>query len=603
MFPDSPLILIALFFVAALCLIPFGHGSAREASSVKIMRSLGWVLLLLASVLVINPLSLWEHIQDSANPYIFTDDVSQQIWPLFKWRDSGLFPDDYIADYYLDVYLPQGYVTFMGLLSRVTDLRAVSKALPYVDYLIVLIAVSMASWRLGRGAATWGSLVLGLGTGVLLFSLVGGLPRSFAYPILSILVLGLVLGKPALLVMATVAGAAFYYVTSVISGLALAIYLLILPSRWRGLDERWTLKRRLGVVALTAVSTLILVTPTLLSGERFGPMVGPDRYEEFPEAGQGGRYQSLRPSGPYPSVIQEPLDSVAGMFWTGDSQASRLWPDSRRWLNRHRNKIATGVILICALGVLLRRSSPAVLRLMIVPVVSLMGFLLATAWNPYLFIPVRYTTFAAPLVALVLLPVALLEILGRLPLVRGNPEIAKALTIMACVTWVFFTAGRDSDLALNVRIPDEDIAVYSFLDEMPGDVLVAGLPGGVVESVPYLSEKSVLYSYETHMVFHEQYMRTMRDRLSHLLEALYAVDLSPLRMLRDDYQVTHLIIEQDRYAEFGYFPPFDEVVQRLVAQSEGRPVFLEEAQQAVVFQHDQTLVLDLALLKGQGRRD
>ena len=95
----------------------------------------------------------------------------------------------------------------------------------------------------------------------------------------------------------------------------------------------------------------------------------------------------------------------------------------------------------------------------------------------------------------------------------------------------------------------------------------------------------------------------MRDRLSHLLEALYAVDLSPLRMLRDDYQVTHLIIEQDRYAEFGYFPPFDEVVRRLVAQSEGRPVFLEEAQQAVVFQHDQTLVLDLALLKGQGRRD
>ena len=166
----------------------------------------------------------------------------------------------------------------------------------------------------------------------------------------------------------------------------------------------------------------------------------------------------------------------------------------------------------------------------------------------------------------------------------------------ACVGLVFFAAGRTSRTGLNVQIPEEDVSVYSFIGGLPDEALIAGLPKGLVENVPYLSEKKILHSYETHMVFHEQYMLVMRQRLSHLLEALYATSLSPLIFLRDEYQVTHLVVEKERYSEFAYFPPFDSMVDGLAEQVDQEPGFLVDAESAIVFEHGEVVVIDLSRL-------
>lgn len=539
------------------------------------------IMLWVATILVIDPLSLWEHIQNSANPYIFTDDVRQQIWPLFKWQDPALFADDYIASYYLDAYMPRGYVIFFGAVSWVADLEVISKILPYLDYLIVLLAVAVASWKIGKGAACWGSVVLYLGTGVILMDMMGGLPRSFGYPIVSISVLGLVLGRPWLLVLATLVGGAFYYVGSVVSGLALAIYLLLFPKRWRGLDDRWTLKRRVLVVALTGVSAIILVSPGLFAGAQYGSLIGPERYEEFPEADLGGRYSHHHGSGTLPGIVHETLSAVSETLGSGKF-------------------FAVIVILICALGLFLRRSSPPTLRLLIAPVVCLIGFQLATWWDPYFFVPGRYTHYVGPIFVIVLLPASLLTILNKLPTLGKRPDVVKAMSILACVAIVFFTPGLGPSTGLSVRIPKEDVAIYSFIEELPDDAFIAGLPTGIIENVPYLSRKRILYSHETHMVFHEQYILTMRQRLSDLLKALQAPNLAPLILLRDEYHVTHLVIERDRYAGFRYFKPFDSLAESLAAQAHLKPGFMEEARPAIVFQQDPVLVLDLARLGDGG---
>ena len=541
-----------------------------------------WVLMMLlaASALAIDPLSLWEHIQNSANPYIFTDDVRQQIWPLFKWQDPALFPDDYIANYYLDAYMPRGYVTFFGAVSWVADLKVISKVLPYLDYLIALLAVSIASWKIGKGAACWGSVVLYLGTGVILMDMMGGLPRSFGYPIVSISALGLVLGRPWLLVLATLVGGAFYYVASVISGLALAIYLLLFPRRWRNLDDRWTLKRRVLVVVLTGASTIILVSPGLFAGTQYGSLVGPEKYEEFPEAGLGGRYYHHHGPDVLFEIIHEAVTSVS------------------RTLGSEK-LFASIVILICGLGLFLSRSSPPTLRLLTLPAVSLIGFQLATWWDPYFFIPGRYTHYVGPIFVIIFLPAALLAIFNKLPALGDRPDMAKALSVLLCIAIVFFTSGLGPSVGLSIKIPTKDVAIYSFIEELPNDAVIAGLPTGMIENVPYLSKKKILYSHETHMVFHEEYILTMRQRLSALLEALYATNLAPLILLRDEHQVTHLVIEQDRYSGFSYFKPFDSLTERLAAQAQLEPGFIEEARPAIVFQQDPVLILDLARLGDQ----
>ena len=226
-----------------------------------------------------------------------------------------------------------------------------------------------------------------------------------------------------------------------------------------------------------------------------------------------------------------------------------------------------------------------------------MGFQLATWWEPYLFIPSRYTSLVAPVLVMVLLPASLLSIFSQVRWLKARPDLVKAISVASCVGIVFFAAGRMAQTGFNVRIPDEGVAFYSFIETLPNDALIAGLPKGVIEHVPYLSEKSVLYSYETHMVFHEEYALVMRERLSRILDALYSTSQAPLLSLRDEHEVTHLVVEKDRYSGFTYFPPFDAMVERLAGQVVDEPGFLVDMENAIVFEQDELMVIDLSQLE------
>ena len=66
-----------------------------------------WILVVGALGFVFGP-ALATHITRGFDPHIFNDDARQQIYPFFRYADSSLFPNDYIADYYLDC-LPLGF--------------------------------------------------------------------------------------------------------------------------------------------------------------------------------------------------------------------------------------------------------------------------------------------------------------------------------------------------------------------------------------------------------------------------------------------------------------------------------------------------------------
>ena len=103
-----------------------------------------WVALFGASLLA--------HAKNSANPLIFNDDVRQQVWPFFRYSD-GLFQGDYIADYYLNAFLPAGYRTLFAGLALLVDPVTTSKVVPYLCLAVTVVACALAGYRL-QGAAS-----------------------------------------------------------------------------------------------------------------------------------------------------------------------------------------------------------------------------------------------------------------------------------------------------------------------------------------------------------------------------------------------------------------------------------------------------------------
>ena len=130
--------------------------------------------------------------------------------------------------------------------------------------------------------------------------------------------------------------------------------------------------------------------------------------------------------------------------------------------------------------------------------------------------------------------------------------------------------------------------------------MIAGWPFGVVENVPYLALREVLVSWENHVVVHEEYAREMGARTRALIAAYYAADVEPVRRLKDDYGVTHLLVDRRHYEGEvqWYFEPFASELVEARAALTGEPEVLRQAGHAAVMSSGPWLLLDLHRLEG-----
>jgi hypothetical protein len=90
-----------------------------------------------------------------------------------------------------------------------------------------------------------------------------------------------------------------------------------------------------------------------------------------------------------------------------------------------------------------------------------------------------------------------------------------------------------------------------------------------------------------------------------IIDAVFAIDAAPLVHLRDDWGITHLIIDTQYYGPTPptYFKPFDVWIQ--AAAERGRIAGFEIPRQieaATVFSQGSLAVLDLRALTGPKRQ-
>ena len=94
---------------------------------------------------------------------------------------------------------PPGQALALRIGSRLVGVAAFSKALPLVQYALLLAALAWCAARLGGPVCAWATAALGLSSHIFLYQMAGGTARSWAFPLAGLAAVALLHGSaPAL---------------------------------------------------------------------------------------------------------------------------------------------------------------------------------------------------------------------------------------------------------------------------------------------------------------------------------------------------------------------------------------------------------------------
>ncbi|HAI12055.1 MAG TPA: hypothetical protein DCM28_10150 [Phycisphaerales bacterium] len=536
--------------------------------------------------------------QYALNPYVFNDDALQQIWPFLKYYDPSLFKHDYIAQYYLDC-MPLGYKGLYILVAKVMDPRVFSKVMIYPLYLFFVMIMARMARRLAGEIGMWACIFLLMSMVMTMGRMTGGLPRTFAFPLISLMLMCLLEKRPWLLALTVVMGSLFYPVAAVIGGVSLACWLLLLDRRNRDLDEAcWGLRKRIILVGATGILTVACVSPTLNAASQYGNKIDAQAVKDFPELTVGGRY-NLIDSYPF-----EPLwRSVARPCVNFPMRQGKPWPILGTWgkdtliykqitLSHCLLWTFWGVGLLLCLVRAWR--DPVYCRLVMYVFICMVLYVVSRAIYPTLYMPARYTEYMLVILLMLMVFLAPVSIGHWIAIHFKHKCLSVSVTIVLCVSGVLSQVNR-GDAKSGYKVIDiYTHPVMNVLGNLEPDVMIAGWFLNPIQAVPYLHERSVLVSYELHQLFHRFYALEMRARTLAVIDAYYAQSVEDVKRLRDKMGVTHLLIQRSHFKHTArYFWPYHIYIYERFKQTKMPTLLAGPLKTAFVYEDEHFILLDL----------
>jgi hypothetical protein len=545
------------------------------------------------------------------DPYRLNGDAQQQIFPFFRYLESNAFRADYITDYYLSSY-PIGYRALYALPAWFgVDPARLSRALPHALWVCTALGVGAVAHRIGGKLAAFCAMALVLGSNLYLGRIQGGLPRSFGFPIVALALVGLAYARVGWCVASILLGALFYPVAGVVSGFSLAA-LLLLPERSGFSVTGWSWRRRLSTLGGTALLSVALLVPSLIGTSRFGGAVRPADVAAYPEAGPAGRYSS-ESRAPWRGFLPSVPDAVSQALLGARSPWSL---STRRWLIGKKGtpplravnyrRAMWGVlalVVVGGLGLLVRE--PAARRVALLGVAAGLGYNLAGLVLPFAYLPERYVAYAVPLLGTIAVTTCVAGLFNAS--FSQGPRRWIRLAVIAAHVLVLSAlfAGRVSANAGITADLRGDRRIFEHISRLPEDALVAGWPQGLMNAVPYAGRRPALLTHECHQAFHKGYLDEMRRRMSGFLDAYFATSAEPLLRLRQEFGVTHLLMQRSHFGRRppGYFRPFGEWISARTTAARGKKYELpKQIGSAGVFSSRDYVLIDLSKIEPLGAR-
>jgi MFS family permease len=566
------------------------------------------VLVILSLGILFSP-GIQHHWQLAHDPYFVPFDAVQYIPSYFKYDPKEPIPTTYIKEYYLNVTCPILYRWLTRVGAQLTDVRHSQLALTYLLYALFIIILGRIGWVLGGAALSFAVMAFSLEAWIFFgLGFIGGAPRIFAYPLISLILYSLIRDRPNLLAVTVVFGGLLYPIVAMLGGISLAGWLLLKPFAGNSVVSRWSIFRRLATVVVTGLLTLAALLPLMLASKLYGRHVIAGDIATYPEAGSEGNYR------PYDRLPFELLGNewivyyIGPLLSHGDPIVSSINVHKQFEPGNALGVIAVSglVIFVIILGgarVLLKSKHRGM-------ALRIAGFFLgcillhALAWlfAPYFFIPTRYFMFTLPFLIALIFPWALFALLAHSPQLQAAPKIRTAVFLGIVSLYLLLFGGRGNvDFSESV-VKKSAQPLFAAVAALPTDAVVAGWPLGELRKMEYVTRRNVFLTGDVHQVLYLDCLKKMRERMDAMFDAYLSTDAAPIARLKQEYGVTHLLVETrdfsgpDQVPE--YFAPWRERIAPRLAEIKGKEYLMNEALQkkAAVFNQDGLILLDLAKL-------
>jgi hypothetical protein len=578
-------------------------------SDVRLSFTRGWAKLVLV-VLLLGVLfwpGIQHHWEMTMDPYFVPFDAAMYTPAFFKFDPNDPVPTTYIKEYHLNAMCPLLYVWLLKMGSQFFDVRYFQFGVMYFAYAVFVCVLGRLGWVLGGAALCFAVVAFTLTARIFIgMGFIGGAARMFAYPLIALVLYALIRDRPKLLMVTVVVAGLLYPLVAIIGAFCLAAWMLMRPLSGRGVVSHWGLARRLGTLALTGFLSVAGVLPLLHGSTPYGRRVVDADIKMFPEAGPDGNYRPFDQL-PYKLLGSEWISYYVGpMYGHGDPIVS--------WFNVHKNLDSLNLLVVIAgtglivflviLGglKLLAKEDSSGVGIRLIVFFAVCGALHVIAWiaSPYLFIPTRYFMFSLPFLVTLIFPWSLQMLLERVSQLLASPRLRDAVFLGFIFVYLMAFGARG-----NVAYSASPLARASkpLLDEvaaLPKDVLIAGWPAGELQKVEYVSRRNAFLTQDVHQVLHLTFLKTMRQRMDAVFDAYLSTDATPLYRMRNEFGVTHLLVEKQHFTDPqrppSYFAPWRGRIQSRLAEIKGKEYLMNGSlhERAAIFNRQGLILLDLS---------
>jgi hypothetical protein len=222
--------------------------------------------------------------------------------------------------------------------------------------------------------------------------------------------------------------------------------------------------------------------------------------------------------------------------------------------------------------------------------------------TPYMYIPARYFMFSLPFLITLIFPWSLYALLKSITGLRSSSKRHCAAFLAVIGLYLLLFGGRGNVAFSEPGLNPSEKRLFDAIASLPKEALIAGWPVGQLRKVEYVTRRNVFLTGDLHQVLHVTFLQAMRKRMDAVFDAYLTTGPAPLIRLRDQFGVTHLVVETRDFTDANhppeYFAPWRTRIPPRLSEIKGREYLLDKAlhEKAAVFNEDGLLLLDLAKL-------
>lgn len=480
----------------------------------KNKKQLLWLIASITFAIIYGIMALQKAFK---TPYVVQDDARQHVFWMQRFIDPGLFPDDFITDYFQSV-APGGYKAIYQIMASVgVEPLLFNKLLPLLLGIITTFYCFQLCLQLfpvpfaGFAAAVLLNQSLWMA-----FDLVSGTARAFAYP-LFVAFLYYWLQRRWLPLLLSIGLMGLFYPTCVLLAAGILFWQMLVSQKQQfNLDF-------LGLASLGL--TVVVMLGYAVEPSAYGALISGAAAREMPEFLPGGRNSFF--------------DDNPLRFWLTGSRSG--------WLPLLMPPLIwIGLFLPWLLQQKARFPLAAMvtekIRIFSTIVITSTGwFVLAHLLLFKLYLPSRFTNVSLRVVMALAAGMVMAIIWDKVSQSRKWQPLGWLL-----VGLLLLYPHLDSSFPRTSYRVVKDPTIYEFFQGQPKDILIASL-SDTANNIPTFSARKILVSREYGISYHQAYVQEFRQRATDLITAQYAPDLTTVQNFIRKYGVDFWLLDRNAF--------------------------------------------------------